>query len=183
MHTARTDGRRPQGRSSAKPNVPVGRLRYAVAKLLRLSAAAALFAGLTMPAAVAGDGHLRFAPGDIVWQDGPASLPPGAQVVVLEGDPAAAGPLTLRLKFPPGYQVPPHTHPAIEHVTVLERSFGLGSVGDAAGGEELGVGGYVIVPVGHPHHAWTSEGTVIQLHSVGPWGITYLDPRDDPRNK
>jgi quercetin dioxygenase-like cupin family protein len=145
----------------------------------------ALLAGVAMPAAAAQDGHSRFVSDEIVWTDGPASLPPGSQMAVLEGDPAEAGPITLRLRFPPGYQVSLHTHPAIEHVTVLEGTFGLGAGDDidTAGGDELGVGGYVIVPMGHPHHAWTSEGTVIQLHSVGPWGITYLDPRDDPRSK
>jgi hypothetical protein len=37
------------------------------------------------------------------------------------------------------------------------------------------------MPVGHTHFAWTDEETVVQLHSMGPWGITYVDPADDPR--
>src|SRR2546430_13240496 len=40
------------------------------------------------------------APG-ISWADGPPSLPRGAQFALLEGNPAEAVPLTLRLKFPP----------------------------------------------------------------------------------
>ena len=31
-------------------------------------------------------------PADLQWKDGPASLPPGAKIAVLEGDPAKAGP-------------------------------------------------------------------------------------------
>lgn len=117
------------------------------------------------------------------WQPGPGSLPAGAEVVMLEGDPAAAGPLTLRLKFPAGYRIPAHSHPAIEHVTVLSGVFhvGMGDAFDEDAGSALPQGGFSVMPVGHNHYAWTEEETVIQLHSVGPWGITYVDPGDDPR--
>ena len=40
-----------------------------------------------------------------------------------------------------------------------------------------------MMPTNAPHFAWASEETVIQLHSVGPWGVTYLNPADDPRRK
>jgi hypothetical protein len=33
------------------------------------------------------------------------------------------------------------------------------------------------------HFAYTDEDTVIQLNSTGPWSLTYVDPKDDPRNK
>jgi len=75
-------------------------------------------------------GHILATPDTLEWQDGPPTLPPGAQVVVLEGDPAEEGPLTLRLKFPANYEVPAHTHPALEHITVLEGTFNFG-MGDA----------------------------------------------------
>src|SRR5436305_15308270 len=56
---------------------------------------------------------------DIKWVAAPPSLPPGAQVAILEVNPAKPGPFTMRMKLPAGYKVPPHTHPAIEHVPVL----------------------------------------------------------------
>ena len=31
--------------------------------------------------------------------------------------------------------------------------------------------------------AWTGQETVIQLHGTGPWGITYVNPADDPSKK
>src|SRR5439155_1240142 len=67
------------------------------------------------------------APG-VSWADGPPSLPRGAQFALLEGNPAEAVPLTLRLKFPPSYRVPPHWHAVLEHVTVLSatRNVGMG---------------------------------------------------------
>jgi len=27
------------------------------------------------------------------------------------------------------------------------------------------------------------EETVVQLNNIGPWEITYTDPKDDPRQK
>jgi hypothetical protein len=33
------------------------------------------------------------------------------------------------------------------------------------------------------HFGWTSEETVVQLSGMGPWGITYVNPADAPRQK
>ena len=130
-------------------------------------------------------GHTLALPDALEWQDGPPTLPPGAQVVVLEGDPAEEGPLTLRLKFPANYEVPPHTHPALEHITVLEGTFnfGLGDTLDRAQTTAVPTGGFVVVPIGHSHYVWTEEETIVQLHSDGPFTIAYVDPADDPRNQ
>src|SRR5438105_1640478 len=54
----------------------------------------------------------------INWQEGPPSLPKGAMMAVLEGDPAKEGTFVFRVKLPDGYRVPPHTHPKTERVTV-----------------------------------------------------------------
>jgi hypothetical protein len=37
------------------------------------------------------------------------------------------------------------------------------------------------MPPGAPMFGYTKEETVIQLHGVGPWGLQYLSPADDPR--
>jgi len=44
---------------------------------------------------------------EIQWKDGPASLPAGAKVAVLEGDPSKEGFLTMRLLLPDGFKIPP----------------------------------------------------------------------------
>src|SRR5256714_12192072 len=62
----------------------------------------------------------------ISWADGPPSLPRGAQFALLEGNPADAVPLTLRLKFPANYRIPPHSHAVLEHVTALSRTLTVG---------------------------------------------------------
>jgi hypothetical protein len=36
---------------------------------------------------------------------------------------------------------------------------------------------------GMTHYAFFPEETVIQLHGIGPQGITYVNPADDPRKK
>jgi hypothetical protein len=143
----------------------------------------ALGATSDVRASGAHDGHVSIEPDKIEWRDGPGSLPPGARFAVLTGDPSKAEPITLRLKLPAGYTVPPHTHPAIEHITVLEGRFHIaaGETLDKSEGMSFPAGGFVVMPAGQPHYAWVEEGTVVQLHSNGPWGITYLDPADDPR--
>lgn len=143
----------------------------------------------TAPAAaqVAHASHTIVALGaEMEWKDGPGSLPPGAQFVLLQGNPAEAEPLTLRLRFPANYQIPPHFHPALEHVTVLSGTFhvGMGERMDRAKATALPAGSFAVVPVGHAHYAFTGgEPVILQLHSTGPWGVTYVNPADDPRQR
>ena len=130
--------------------------------------------------------HTMVRPGDLTWEAGPPSLPPGAKMALLEGNPKDAGPFTLRLQLPAGYRVPPHWHPVIEHVTVISGVFhmGMGEVFDPGRGMALPAGSMAIMAVGSRHFAWTGgEGATIQLHGAGPWGITYVNPADDPRKK
>src|SRR6185503_5637033 len=75
--------------------------------------------------------HVMIAASDVKWGPAPPSLPPGAQMGVLDGDPSVAGkPFVIRAKFPDGYRVSPHWHPTDENVAVLSGTFMVG-VGDA----------------------------------------------------
>src|SRR5262245_48452901 len=103
------------------------RMAAAVALLL---IPAGLAAQAQTPTTASGQVIVVHAP-TIVWVPGPPSLPPGAQFVLLEGNPTEAVPLTFRLKFPPGYRIPPHFHSVIEHVTVLQGTLNVG-MGDSA---------------------------------------------------
>lgn len=121
---------------------------------------------------------------DLKWRDGPPGLPKGSQIAVLEGDPAVADRLfTVRLKFPAGYRIPPHFHPADEHITVIdgEMRIGMGERFDEGVFQAVGAGGFIALPAGHPHYARVERPTEIQLHGVGPWRIIYVNPKDDPR--
>lgn len=119
------------------------------------------------------------------WQDGPASLPPGAKIAILDGDPNKPGPFVMRFKFPDGYRVAPHTHPKPERVTVISGvlQIGMGEKYDAAKTEPMPAGTFGTWPAGMKHYGWFKGETVIQLHGEGPWTVNYLDPSDDPRNQ
>jgi quercetin dioxygenase-like cupin family protein len=127
---------------------------------------------------------LMVEPNDLKWADVP-TLPPGAKVAVIQGPLNEAVPFMMRLRFPPNYKVPPHWHPAIEHLTVLSGTFnmGIGNKLDMTKSKPLSAGGVMIIQPKIPHFAWTKEEVTVQVHGVGPWGVTYVDPADDPRNK
>lgn len=119
------------------------------------------------------------------WGAGPASLPPGAQAIILEGDPAKAGIFTLRLKLPHDYRIPPHFHSAWEHITVISGIFhlGMGDTFDPSKFTELRAGSFAAMPTGMRHYVHTVGETVVQLHGVGPWTLTYVNRADDPRSR
>ncbi len=134
----------------------------------------------------AGGDHVTIArPDKIAWGPAPAVLPPGAQFAVLEGDPGQPGPFTMRLRVPDGYRIPPHYHPVVEHVTVVEGTFqvGLGERFDPAALTDLPAGTFAALAPGMRHFARAKGPTVIQLHGTGPWRLTYVNPADDPRGQ
>ena len=128
--------------------------------------------------------HL-YRPADVQWKDGPASLPAGARFVVLEGDPAKDGQFTMRLRLPDGYRIPPHYHGGVEHVTVVSGTFhvGMGATFDKAAAKPMPAGTFGYWPPPMRHFAWAEGETVLQLHGLGPWTVTYVNPADDPRKK
>jgi quercetin dioxygenase-like cupin family protein len=135
--------------------------------------------------AIAQSGHVMLGPDEIKWGPAPPSLPRGAMLAVIEGKPSEPGPFTMRLKFPAGFKVAPHSHPAIEHLTVLSGTinFGMGDTFDAAKLKPMRAGSFIVMPVGTHHFVETREETVIQVHGVGPWGVKYVNPEDDPSKR
>ena len=125
-----------------------------------------------------------YSPEKIEWKDGPPSLPAGAKVAVLEGDPAKEGPFVMRLLVPDGYHIPPHMHPKTERVTVISGVFYLAMDDklDRSAAQKFTTGTYGFWPAGMKHAAWAEGETVVQLHGIGPWIINYVNPADDPRN-
>jgi quercetin dioxygenase-like cupin family protein len=103
------------------------------------------------------------------------SLPPGAQIAILSGDPKKKGTFVARIKFPANYSIPVHMHPINEYDTVLsgELFLGVGLIMDMNKGIKLPMGSFVKIPANMPHYAWTKEETVVQVMGVGPWGMIY----------
>jgi hypothetical protein len=126
-----------------------------------------------------------FSPEDIEWREGPGSLPPGAKLAVLEGDPTKEGAFVMRLLMPDGYSIPPHTHPKIERLTVISGIFhiAMGEKLDKKSGRKMPAGAFGYWAAGMKHFVWGEGETVVQLHGMGPWSIKYLKEADDPRNK
>jgi quercetin dioxygenase-like cupin family protein len=121
-------------------------------------------------------------PDQVTWSPAPPVLPAGAKVAVLEGDPSQDAPFTMRVSFPDGYRIPPHSHPAAERVTVIEGTFrlGMGDKFDASALHSMPAGSYVSMQPGTHHFAQAKGKTVVQINGVGPWKLTYVNPEDDP---
>ena len=156
---------------------------YLVAPVPMAPALAALATSGALAADPGAAWLLRESPG-IEWRTSD-SLPSGAMVAVLEGDPAKEGSFTMRIKMPDAYRVPPHWHSKQERVTVLSGilNLGTGDTFDASATKALPAGTYSSMPPGMTHFAWMKGETVLQLSTLGPWTITYVDPADDPRSK
>jgi quercetin dioxygenase-like cupin family protein len=143
-------------------------------------------AGLVPTASsLATEDHKVLTAQEVKWSPAPPSLPKGAEIAVLFGDPSKDGLFAMRLKFPKGYQIAPHSHPKPEVVTVISGTFriGMGDTADAGKAKPLPAGGFFAFAPGMTHFASTDEETIVQINSTGPWGLTYVNPKDDPRQK
>jgi hypothetical protein len=122
-------------------------------------------------------------PGSIKWGDAPPSLPKGAKLAVLYGDPSKAGPFVMRLMAPAGYKIPPHWHSQAEAPTVISGTFyfGMGDKMDAAAAHLLKTGGFHYLSAKEHHFAFSKAASVVQLNGEGPFDITYINAADDPQ--
>jgi quercetin dioxygenase-like cupin family protein len=123
-------------------------------------------------------------PEDIEWKRFPA-FPPSACLAVLVGDPTEPGPYVIRVKLPAGVKLMPHVHPEDRVYTVISGVFyiGLGEHLDSAKLEAYPPGSVIVLPGGTPHFHWARSGAyVTQVTAIGPLGLEYVDPGDDPRN-
>ena len=69
--------------------------------------------------------------------------------------------------------------------TVISGVFyiGLGDRFDADKLEAYPPGTVVVLPGGTPHFHWARSGEYVsQVTAIGPLGLDYVDPHDDPRN-
>jgi quercetin dioxygenase-like cupin family protein len=135
--------------------------------------ALAAAAVLSMPALARAQslppGYVEVKASDVKWSAHPTVA--GAQLAVLVGDPTKPGPFVMRVKFPPGTRVPPHTHPDERTYTVLagEWRLGFGERFDAAALRSFDAGSLYRLPAkaAHFQEAGAAE-TIIQINSTGP---------------
>jgi quercetin dioxygenase-like cupin family protein len=124
-------------------------------------------------------------PEDINWQPFPA-FPSSMRLAVVVGHPAEPGPYVIRVKVPGGSKVMPHTHPEDRIYTVMSGVFYIG-VGEDFDGEKVKAyppGSVIVLPGNTPHFHWAKSGEyVAQITAIGPLGLEYLNPADDPRQQ
>ena len=123
-------------------------------------------------------------PEDLDWKPF-AAFPPSVRLAVVVGQPSEPGPYVIRVKVPCGVKLMPHRHPEDRVYTVMSGVFyiGLGDQFDGDRVEAYPPGSVVVLPGNTSHFHWAKSGEyVTQVMAIGPLGLEYLDPRDDPRH-
>ena len=119
---------------------------------------------------------------EVKWGDPPPIFEKGAKFAVMASDPGKPGIYVVRLKMPAGYKIAPHWHPTDEHLTVDSGTFaaGMGDKFDERAMKELPVGGHALLPAQMRHFAFAKTDSIVQVHGMGPFALTYVNPADDP---
>ena len=124
-------------------------------------------------------------PEDIDWQAFEA-FPPAVRLAVVVGHPSEPGPYVIRVRVPSGAKFMPHRHPEDRVYTVISGVFyiGLGGKFDADRVNAYAPGSVVVLPGNTDHFHWAKSGEyVTQVTAIGPLGLKYVDPSDDPRRE
>ena len=136
----------------------------------------------TALAQTADRGVLALTPAEMKWTQQGGLAAPGMAQLNLVGDPAMPGPYTVRLKFPKGFKIAPHTHPNSREITILSGTFatGYGEKFDAARLKILPAGNFYTEPANVPHYIEIEEEVVLQVSGMGPSGRKFVDPSEGP---
>jgi quercetin dioxygenase-like cupin family protein len=120
---------------------------------------------------------------DLDWKPFPA-FPSSVRLAVVVGIPSEHAAYTIRVKVPHGVKLMPHRHPEDRVYTVISGVFyiGLGDEFDATRLQAYSPGSVVVLPGNTSHFHWARSGEyVTQISAIGPLGIDYVTPDDDPR--
>jgi uncharacterized protein DUF4437 len=127
-----------------------------------------------------GTGVVALTPVEMRWTTQGGLAAPGMEQLNLVGDPTKPGPYTLRLKFPKGFKIAPHTHPDSREVTIVSGTFatGYGETFDAAKLKILPAGSFYTEPANVPHFIEIKEDVVLQVSGMGPSGRRFVGSPD-----
>ena len=131
------------------------------------------------------DAFRTILPEDIDWKPF-AAFPPTVRLAVLVGEPSQPGPYVVRVKAPSGVKLMPHKHPEDRIYTVMSGVFyiGLGEQFDGNNVKAYPPGSVIVLPGNTSHFHWAKSGEyVTQVSAIGPLGLDYLNPADDPREQ
>lgn len=137
---------------------------------------AVVLAGTAM-AQTAAPSAVAVTPAEMKWQSQGGLATPGMEQLNLVGDPAKPGPYTLRLKFPKGFRIAPHTHPDSREVTIISGTYatGYGEKFDAEKLKVLPAGSFYTEPANVPHYIEIEEEVVLQVSGTGPSGRRFVE--------
>jgi quercetin dioxygenase-like cupin family protein len=119
---------------------------------------------------------------DLLWIESPNT--PGLWTATLSGNPSAAGPYIIRVRFAPGVFSRPHFHPEERTIVVLKGTWwvGAGPRWDKDATTPLAPGSFV---VHHPNRIHfdgaMDEEVVVQISGVGPSATTPVDKDGKPK--
>ena len=121
--------------------------------------------------------------GGLTWGPPPPGLPAGSRAAVVSGDPTKPGPFTVRIDMPPNYAIRPHHHPTSEELRLLEGTLhlGHGAKWDEQSMKAVSTDKPVTIGAKQSHFLHAASRVVLEVRSTGPFAITYVDPKDDPR--
>ena len=146
-----------------------------------------LAAGVAFSAAAvaqtAAPGVVALTPAEMKWASQGGLAAPGMEQLNLIGNPAKPGPYTLRLKFPKGFRIAPHTHPDSREVTILSGTFatGYGEKFEASNLKFLPPGSFYTEPANVPHYIEIEDDAVLQVSGMGPSERRFVTPADGPK--
>jgi quercetin dioxygenase-like cupin family protein len=121
---------------------------------------------------------MAMTPTEMRWEAQGSLAMAGMEQVNLVGNPSRPGPYTLRLKFPAGYKLAPHTHPDYREVTILFGTWytGYGERFDEAALKALPAGSFYAEPANVAHFVAVREPVMIQVRGMGPSGRKFVEP-------
>src|SRR5437868_3752632 len=157
---------RPPRCTKSSPTVNHFRKELVMRSMLRLGMSLLCGSMILAPAFVvaAGSDAMYMNTNEIKWGDAPPSVPKGAKIAVLYGDPGKSGPFVARLMMPAGYKIAPHWHTQAEQLTIISGTMylGEGDAMDTPKAHALKAGGFHYLPAKTHHYAFTKSPTVIQ---------------------
>lgn len=115
---------------------------------------------------------------DMKWE-ALAGAPPGPMLSVISGDPTK-GPYKAIEKFPAGFSVPVHTHPADHKVVVISGTWIHGEPGKPD--VRLGPGSYLFQPAGMKHSTACDAASecMFLIESSGKFGVKVIEEKTAP---
>jgi quercetin dioxygenase-like cupin family protein len=120
---------------------------------------------------------VQLTPSEMKWVT-PNSLPAGAQLAVVYGNPFKPGLYVMLAKFPANWKNPPHTYPIEQVATVLSGTVysGLGKTYDSNKLRMFPTGSVYTEPLNTPHFTETREEEVIlHITGIGPFTRNMLN--------